>query len=68
MPLVANLANTKCFKNVLKMTDTLAYGYLPESTQRELSNEYQHARVSTVFKNICVLVLWTKVAFMHWKG
>ena len=28
------------------MTETLAHGYLPESTLRELSNEYQHNRVS----------------------
>ena len=31
-------------------------------TQRDLSNEYQHYRVWMVFKNLCVLVLWTKVA------
>ena len=29
----------------LKMTETLANGYSSESTQRELSNEYQHDRV-----------------------
>ena len=28
-----------------KMTETLAHGYLFESAQRELSNEYQHDRV-----------------------
>ena len=28
----------------------------------ELSNEYQHDRVWMVFKNRCVLELWTKVA------
>ena len=43
-------------------TETLAYGYSYESTQRELSNEYQHDRVLMIFKNLCVLVLWTKVA------
>ena len=32
------------FKN-LKMSETQAYGYSSESTQRELSNEYQHDRV-----------------------
>ena len=31
-------------------------------TQRKLSNEYQHDRVSLVFKNLCILVHWTKVA------
>ena len=44
------------------MTETLANGYSYESTQRELSNEYQHDRVSMVFKNISVPVRWTKVA------
>ena len=44
------------------MTETLANGYSYESTQRELSNEYQHDRVMMVFKNICVFALWTKVA------
>ena len=44
------------------MTETMANGYSFESTERELSNEYQHDRVSMVFKRICVLVLWTKVA------
>ena len=46
-----------------KITETLAYGYSSESlTQRKLSNEYQHDRVSMVFRDLCVLVLWTKVA------
>ena len=44
------------------MTKTLANGYSYEITRRELSNEYQHDRVSMVSKNICVLVLWMKVA------
>ena len=44
------------------MTETLANGYSSESTQRELSNEYQHDRVLMIFKNHCVLVLWMKVA------
>ena len=44
------------------MTETLANGYSYESTQRELSNEYQHDRVWIVFKNLCICVLWTKVA------
>ena len=43
------------------MTETLVNGYSYESTQRELSNEYQHDRALMVFKNICVLVLWMKV-------
>ena len=60
--LVANLANTKWCKTTRKMTETLAHGYSSESTQRELSNDYQHHRVYMVFKDLCVLVLWAKVA------
>ena len=44
------------------MTETLANGYSSESTNQELSNEYQHDRVSMIFKKICILMLWTKVA------
>ena len=44
------------------MTETLAYGYPSEIAQRKLSNEYQHDRVETVFKGLCVPVLWAKVA------
>ena len=43
------------------MSETLVNGYSSESTQRELSNEYQHDRVQVFFKNLCVLVLLTKV-------
>ena len=49
-------------KKQQKMTETLARGYSFESDQRVLSNEYQHDRVKMVFKNLCVLVLWMKVA------
>ena len=35
--------------------------HLITSTQRELSNEYQHDRFLKVYKNLCILVLWTKV-------
>ena len=34
------------------MTETLANEYLSESTQQELSNEYQHDRVRIIFKKI----------------
>ena len=34
-----------------KMTETLAYGYAYESTQGELSDEYQHDMVQMIFKN-----------------
>ena len=52
----------KMVQKTWKMAETLAYGYSSESTQWELSNEYQHDMVSRVFKNICVFVLWRKVA------
>ena len=44
------------------MTDTQANGYPSDSTQWELSNKFQHDRVWMVFRNLCILVLWTKVA------
>ena len=44
------------------MIDNLANGYSSESTQLELSNEYQHDRVQMIFTNLCILVLWPKVA------
>ena len=34
------------------MTETLTHGYLSESTQRELSNEYQHGRAYKWFLKI----------------
>ena len=58
---MANLANTKEWKS-WKMNETLAYGYSSERTHWELSNEYQHDRIYMAFKNLCVLVLWMKVA------
>ena len=33
------------------MTETLAYGYSSERTQRELPNKYQHDRVKMVSKS-----------------
>ena len=48
-------------KNTRKITETLANGYSSENTRRELSNEYQDDRVSMVFQEFCILVLWTKV-------
>ena len=44
------------------MTETLVHGYSSERTQQELSNEYQQGRILIDFKNLYVLVLWTKVA------
>ena len=39
----------KITQKIWKITETLAYGYSYESTQWELSNEYQHDRVYTGF-------------------
>ena len=44
------------------MNETLTHGYSYESTQLELSNEYQHDMVWMIFKNRCILVLLMKVA------
>ena len=44
------------------MIETLANGYSSESTQRGLSNEYKYDRFEMVSKNLCILVLGTKVA------
>ena len=52
-------------KKKRKMTETLANGYSSESPQRELSNEYQHDKVSVISqisKYFCAIVLWVKVA------
>ena len=61
MLLVAYLVNTKRCKKTPKITETLANGYSSESTQRELSNEYQDDRVSIFFQESCNIVLWMKV-------
>ena len=37
------------------MTEALARGCSSDSTQREPSNEFQHDRISMVFRNLCVL-------------
>ena len=50
------------YKMMQKITKTLALGYSSESSQPELSNEYQHARVKMIFKYLCILVPWTKLA------
>ena len=57
----SNLADAKWCEKSWKMTKTPACGYSSESTQWELSNEYQHVMVQIFFKNLCVLVLRTKV-------
>ena len=45
-----------------KITETLAHGYSSESAHSELSNKYQHDKVPMIFKDVCILVLWSKVA------
>ena len=62
MLLTAKFTNTKRCKNPEKTLKPLANGYSSESAQKELSNEYQHDRVLMVLKNICILVIWAKVA------
>ena len=42
------------------MTETLANGYLSESTLQDLSNEYQHDRIKMIFKIFCFFVHLTK--------
>ena len=49
-------------QNAEKMTETLANWYSSESTQGELFNEYQHDKVWMIFKNVCIFVLWMKLA------
>ena len=44
------------------MTETTANAYSSDSTQQELSNEYQDDRVTMIFKiSFCIFVHWTKV-------
>ena len=63
MVLVANLTNIKNDAKILKSEiETLANWYSSESTQWQLSNEYQLDRVYMVFKNLCALVLRTEEA------
>ena len=50
----------------LKKWQALAHGYSSVSTKWELSNEYQHDRGQMVFKNLGMLVLWTKVTLAFW--
>ena len=52
----------KMMQKIEKMTETLAYGYSADCHLRELSNQYKHYRVKMDFKNLCICVLWTKVA------
>ena len=41
-------------QKTLKMTETLAYKYSSESTQWELSDEYQHDKVfQKIFASLC---------------
>ena len=60
--LVADFAITLYCKNNLNMTETMTHGCSSEGTQQDPSNEYQHYRVKVIFKNPCIIVLWTKVS------
>ena len=44
------------------MIETLAHGYSSENAQLGLSNEYKHEGDLNVFQNVCIIVLWNKVA------
>ena len=50
MLLIANLANKNDAGEIETMTETLAHVYSSESSQRKLSNEYQHNRVRSFSK------------------
>ena len=54
-------------KNLKKMTETLAHGYSSEGVQGEQSNQYQHERVKMVFKNLCILLLDGKTAYIFFQ-
>ena len=63
MLLVVNSASTKRCKNIKKNDWNPGIWVLMwQYTQRELSNEKQHDRDSMLFKILCILVLWTKIA------
>ena len=62
MLLVANLANTKWWWKLEKSLKSWHMGTYLMSIQQTLSNEYQHDRVETIFKNLCFLVFSTNVA------
>ena len=55
--LVANSVNKQTMRKNLKKKDWNPGTF--NSTQQDLSYEYQHDRI---FKNVCVLVPWKKVA------
>ena len=61
-----DFAQYKMMQKIWKMTKTLANWYSSESTRWELSNEYQHDRVSMVFKNLCQFGQY-KVLQKNWK-
>ena len=50
------------------MTLTLANGYSSESTQRELSNEYQHDMVWMIFEKSLHSCSFGRKLPQHWKG
>ena len=62
MLLVANLANTKYCKKNGKITENLAHGYSSEYSVIAIQWIPTWLSKLEVFKNLCVLVLWKKVA------
>ena len=44
------------------MIETLAHGYSSESSQLELSNEYQHDRVQMVFNNLKEMIFIASIS------
>ena len=59
MLLMANLANMMQKKTGKWLKP---WHMVSDSTQQELSNEYQHDRVWMIFINLCLLVHWSKEA------
>ena len=56
------LCQFKMMQKSWTYTETLANGYSSESTQWELSNEYQHDRLWIFFENRCIFVIWMNEA------
>ena len=51
----------KMMQKAWQMMETLAHGYSSESTQQELSNEYQHDRVL----NVCFAAVYVFVMILY---
>ena len=63
MLLVTNLANTQGCKKTKKLPKPWQMGtHLRDLNESYPCNEYQHSLDRWFLKNLCILVLWTKVA------